>query len=352
MRVRSTIMCLFASLVALFICSCVHEWPEPAPADLQLNLKFDRALPQGPIIDMTTKSNNPDNYDMRYIIEIYKELRDGVYDEDNPYARYIYSKDDISILDSTLTLNLMEGKYLFRVWADYVDEGTLEDKFYNADRFKYIKLLGRDEGVKHTGNSDYRDAFAGYKEIQVMRFGKNHPPVSATIEMKRPLSKVVFITTDLQNWKTKILVNMYESLLQGSKGDDINDIVLPTGVDLDDYIVKIHYPVYMPNAFNLSEDNTAWSDAGVSFESKLIQLNEDEASMGFDYVFARPKEPKVDMAVSLHTKDGIEIARSGNISVILERGKVTTVKGSFLLEKSDGGVSINPDFDGEFNIIL
>ena len=74
--------------------------------------------------------------------------------------------------------------------------------------------------------------------------------------------------------------------------------------------------------------------------------------MGFDYVFAKPIDPRVDIAVSLPTKDGVQLARSQNMTIILEQGKVTTVKGSFLLEKSDGGVSINPDFEGEFNITI
>ena len=332
--------------------SCVHEWPEPEPTDLVLNLVFDRELPQGPVMDMTTKSNNPDNYDIRYIIEVYAQLYDGVYDETAPYAKYTLSKADITNIDTTLVLHeIMEGKYLFRVWADYVDNGSLEDKYYNASNFRYIKLLGRDENKPHVGNTDYRDAFMGTKEVEVIKYGGNKPPVSATIDMHRPLSKVVFITNDFKNWTTKVLVNMLESLLQGSKaGEEIDITSIPTDVNLDDYIVKIHYPLYMPNAFNMVEDGIPWSDQGVTFESKLIQLNEEEASLGFDYVFARAEDPKVDMAVSLHTKDGVEIARSNTITVELERGKVTTVKGSFLLEKSDGGVSINPDFDGEFNI--
>ena len=332
--------------------SCVHEWPVPAPANVILHLNFEGELPQGPTMDFTTKADAPDNYDLRYIIEVYPETGDGKYDQDTPYARYVYSKADISSLDSTITLNIMEGKYLFRVWADYVDNGSLEDKYYNADRFKYVKLLGRNENLPHTANTDYRDAFTGYTEIEVIRFGPKHPPVEGRIKMKRPVSKVVIITTDLDIWKTKVLVNMYESMLQGSKAGETGNVELPTTVNLDDYVVKIHYPIYMPNAYNLIEDNTAWSDQDVTFESKLIQLNKEEASMGFDYVFAKPIDPRVDIAVSLHTKDGVQLARSQNMTIILEQGKVTTVKGSFLLEKSDGGVSINPDFEGEFNITI
>lgn len=349
---RSRIIAIIA-FITLIATGCVHEWPVPVPADTIIKLKFSRELPQGPQQEWDTRAGNPDSHDMRYTMELYAELSEGKYDESAPYAKYVFSKADINEIDTAITINIMEGKYLCRVWADYVDNGSIEDKYYNPSNFEYIKLLGRDEKVQHSGNNDYRDAFMGTQEIEVIKFGGNRPLSEATIEMTRPLSKVVFITTDLRNWKTKVLTNLYEALLQGIKsGEEIDMSMLPTDVDLNEYIVKIHYPLYMPNSFNMVDDELPWSDQGVSFESKLIQLNDDEASMGFDYVFARKDDPKVDMMVSLHTLDGVEIARSNIIPVTLERGKVTTVKGSFLLNKSDGGVSINPDFDGEFNIEL
>lgn len=343
---------LLSALIVISAASCVHQWPEPAETGVVLNLVFDTALPQGPVHDVGTRASSHDaeDYDVRYVIEAYKYVSGGTFDDDTPYARFVLTKDDVTNLDESFTLTIMEGTYRFSVWADYVDAGTETDKFYNADRFKYIKLYGKDEGIRHEGNNDFRDAFIGSTDVEVIRFGGNHPPVSATIRMARPLSKVVFIATDLDNWKTKVLMNMYEMAIQGTKPGES----LPTieDIDLDQYTVKIHYPQYMPNAFNISTDRTTWSDANVTFESKLTQLSSSEASMGFDYVFANNNDANVVMAVSLHDKDGTQLSRSYDITVPLERGKVTTVKGSFLLEESDGGVSINPDFDGEFNIVI
>ena len=144
----------------------------------------------------------------------------------------------------------------------------------------------------------------------------------------------------------------YENGYENTSVQDMLDAIERGDIKLEDYDVKIIYPQYMPNAFNLSTDRTAWSDVNVSFMSKMIKLSDTEAALGFDYVFANEVDPKVVMAVSLHSKDGTQLARSIDVTVPLERGKVTTVTGSFLLEESDGGVSINPDFDGEFNIVL
>ena len=347
--IRAAKTLVFAALVSITT-SCVHQWPDPAETNVVLNLVFDTELPQGPIVDMSTRSEAAsEQYDMRYIIHAYRKTGSNTY-EDTPYQTFILSQDDITNPDKTVTLNIMEGTYKFSVWSDYVLQDSTADLYYNADSFKYIKLYGKEDGMKHVGNTDFRDAFLGSEEVEVIRFGGDHAPVSATINLARPLSKVVFITTDLEDWKTKVMTTLYEMALQSAKPGETVEI--PKEVDLTQYTVKVHYPQYMPNAFNMVTDRTTWSDFNVSFESKLIQLSETEASMGFDYVFANNNDANVVMAVSLFDKNGAQLARSYDITVPLERGKVTTVKGSFLLEESDGGVSINPDFDGEFNIVI
>ena len=346
----------FMVLALAALSSCVHYWPEPAVTQVVINLEYATELPQGPSLDVSTRAGVESRatelsgqWDMRYVIHAYKLSGAGAIG-DTPYETFVFTQDDIENPNKTFTLDIMEGEYRFMVWSDYVKQGSTEDYFYNADSFKYIKLYGREDGVPHVGNSDLRDAFTGSLDIDVIRFGGGHPPVEATIKMARPLSKVVFITNDLDDWKTKVLTNMYESALQGGKPGD--EIVLPKEVDLSQYTVKIHYPQYMPNAFNIVTDRTTWSDFNVSFTSQLIQLSDTEAAMGFDYVFANSSDANVVMAVSLYDKSGTQLARSYDITVPLERGKVTTVTGSFLLEESDGGVSINPDFDGEFNIVI
>ena len=341
---------IIGTILLLSAVSCVHQWPEPAVTQVVLNLVYETNLPMGPEIDVSTRAaDDSEQYDIRYIIHAY-ELSGSGNIGDTPYATYMFTQDDITSPDNTFTLDIMEGQYRFMVWSDYVKQGTTEDMFYNADSLKYIKLYGRDEGHKHVGNEDLRDAFLGWTDVDVIRYGGHHPPVSCTAHMTRPLSKVVFITTDLDDWKTKVITNYYQSALQGSQPGESIEIM--TDVDVTQYTVKIQYPQYMPNAFNMMTDRTTWSDVNVSFESKITPLGNQEAALGFDYVFANATDANVVMAVSLYDKTGTQLARSRDITVPLERGKVTTVRGSFLLEESDGGVSINPDFDGEFNIVI
>ena len=270
MKAIGTLLRLVAlTLITALAAACVHQWPEPAEADFILHVTFPDEMPQGPTHEINTRaSQQADDYDVRYVVEAYEKMSDGSYNENTPYARFHFSKDDIKSLDNTFQIRLMEGEYRFRVWTDYIDSKTQEPVFYNADNFRYIKLFGRDEKVAHVGNNDFRDAFTGCVDAEIIRFGGNHAPSSASMQMYRPLSKIVFITNDLEDWITKVLVNRHE--MQAQSGQS-NVPLEPSQVNLEDYIVKVQYPQYMPNAFNLSTDRTAWSDVNVSFQSQLIR---------------------------------------------------------------------------------
>ena len=350
MKMKNIFNLLVSFALVMASVSCVHEWPDPDYTDFYLKLEFDSDLPQGPEMNLETKSDDQ-AYDVRYVVHAYAPNRRGEYDSKAaPAERFVFTKDDINKLDNTLPINIMEGTYLFKVWVDYVDAGSTKDKYYNTSNFEGIKLFGSEEKVAHVGNCDYRDAFIGTKEIPVIRYGSQVEPKLHTIQMSRPLSKIVFYTTDLDRWKTKMLVNMYDQALKNAKPGET--VPVPTEVNLDDYVVKIMYPRYMPNTFNHFDNQNAWSAFGVSFDSKIVEIDENTAYLGFDYVFANEVNPSADMAIAVCSKDGTVLSKSSTYNIKLERGHVTTVTGSFLMKKSDGGIAINPDFDGEFNIVL
>ena len=47
-----------------------------------------------------------------------------------------------------------------------------------------------------------------------------------------------------------------------------------------------------------------------------------------------------------------QIALTEPIDVSLRRSHHTILKGSFLMEETSGGIKINPDFDGNHNIVI
>ena len=81
-------------------------------------------------------------------------------------------------------------------------------------------------------------------------------------------------------------------------------------------------------------------------------IDDHNARLGFDYVFVNGKESSVMVAVGLFDENGTKLSMSSQIEVPIKRSMLTTVKGSFLMQNANGGVVIDPSFDGEYNIVI
>ena len=360
----------------LCVTSCaVHEWPEPSPADVIVNLDFDTQLPQYKVLNEegTRASHDGRDYDIRYAIAAYRLLQDGSYAEE-PFLLKVFSKDEIEELNATFRFSIDEGSYRFYVWTDFVLAGTRSDYFYNTTSFRRISLQGT-----HEGNNDFRDAFSGSADLKVIRRGSKETPSTVTVQMRRPLAKFEFITTDLQEFITKTIEAMIrkeeaEAAAKAgetkSEGGDNPEDITPiesdtktdgdtkTGdtktpvVDLEKYTVVFFYSGYMPNAYNMMEGKPCDSATGVKFSSAISAIDNHDARLGFDYVFVNGEESSVMVTVALYDEEGTQLSISRQIEVPIKRSMLTTVRGSFLMQNTGGGVAIDPGFDGEYNIVL
>lgn len=108
----------------------------------------------------------------------------------------------------------------------------------------------------------------------------------------------------------------------------------------------------MPNAYNLNGDKPVDSMMGVLFKSKVQILTEQEASLGFDYVFVGNNKSAVTMQIGLYDKQDRQVALTEPINVPLQRSHHTILKGSFLIQEATGGLTIHPEFDGNHNIVI
>lgn len=349
----------FSSSVALAACallcitSCaVHEWPEPSPADVIVNLDFDTQLPQYKVLNEegTRASRDGRDYDIRYAIAAYRLLQDGSYAEE-PFLLKVFSKDEIDELNATFRFSIDEGSYRFYVWTDFVLAGTQSDYFYNTTNFRRISLQGT-----HEGNNDFRDAFSGSADLKVIRRGSKETPSTVTVQMRRPLAKFEFITTDLQEFITKTIEAMIrkeEADAAAKAGETKSDGDTKTPVvDLEKYTVVFFYSGYMPNAYNMMEGKPCDSATGVKFSSAISAIDNHDARLGFDYVFVNGEESSVMVTVALYDEEGTQLSISRQIEVPIKRSMLTTVRGSFLMQNTGGGVAIDPGFEDEFNIYI
>ena len=336
MRRFVTFCCVI--LCALVTACDVHEFPEPPvpPVKLDLNLKFIFGL--GMLIDfktvyVETRAAAPD-YEARYQLRIHPSDGKGSFRMDSCQA-YVFSQTELDSLNHRVSLDLLPGQYRFRAWVDFVEQGTECDYFYDTTDFDAITL--RDPYV---GNSDYRDAFRGVVDGEVLPAEVSQEQ-ELHIVMERPMAKYRFIATDLKEFA--------EMRLKES-GGDLTSTIPP--IDLSQYKVVVTYDGFFPAVFNMATDRPVDARTGVAFSGPLTQLNEEEVEMAFDYVFVNEGEGGVNVSLAIYDEAEKLVAAVPSMVVPLKRGQLTTVRGKFLTARSEGAVAIDPSFDGEFNIQL
>lgn len=329
MKTKNYISILVYTLCCILVNSCdIHQFPvQPKDVEFVLNLDFDTEMPLYKVVDydMTVKSGSPEQqYDVRYLVNVYdaevEDTREALYS-------FAFTKDEVSELNNSLTLTLQKGNYRFLVWTDYVLQGSEEDLHYNTSKFEYISLT---EG-EHSGSNDARDAFTGSLEQEV-----TEEYAEATVYMSRPMAKFNFISTDLQDFLGRVMEAPSN---------------MARNVGIGDYKVVFRYNGFMPSAYNNHTAKPTDSATGVSFESTMSQIDENEVEMGFDYVFTNGQETVVSVAVEVYDVDGTMLSRSKAFDVPLVRSKLTTVKARFLTSDAQGGVVVDPGYQGDHNLV-
>ena len=338
---------IYMPLVLLSACD-VHEWPETSEfvkIHLRLNYETDmtewKHLYNGTVIEQElgdTYDNRQDYGKIRYIIRTYpvsvKQRTSQNYTQE-----FVFTKDISEGYNHEVTLDILSGNYNLMVWSDLI-ESSGDSYSHNAENFAEIMLQG-----DHRGNTDHRDAFRGISNISLIADIVEQAPDTIDIVMQRPLAKFEFLTNDLKEFLDKEY--QYLQKEAATRGE-----IPPTRVNTDDYKVVFYYTGYMPSAYNVNTDKPVDSKMGVLFESKIDILNENEASLGFDYVFVNGKEAGVSVQIGLYDSKDRQIALTEPIDVSLRRSHHTILKGSFLMEETSGGIKINPDFDGNHNIVI
>lgn len=343
-------------VTALILSACVHQEPRaPKTERHAINLVFQTTYDQMEHFHNGRSRSGtmpPIRHEceygvMRYIIRAYP-LIDGEPSEIHS-QEYVMTRDISTGYDASFDLNLPPGRYRIMVWADLF-EFEDDEPLYLIESFHEISLYG-----EHSPNNDYRDAFKGMTDITVESSVIERPTPQATILMERPLAKFEFVTTDLSEFlERELRVEQQKSESESTSTGDPEQ-TKPSdsrGVSLDDYSVIVHYVGYMPCTYSMIADKPVDSKTGVSFSSKLNQISDDEATMGFDHVFVNGTQTSITVQLELFNKDGQQVSLTDPINVPLKRSCHTVVRGSFLMTVSSGGTGINPEYNGDYNLFF
>ena len=336
------ILYLIICMPLLLFSACdVHEWPEtPEFVKMHLRLNYETDMTEwehlydgASVIEQglgDTYDNHQDYGKIRYIVRTYpvsekqRTIQDYV-------QEFVFTKDIAEGYDHEVTLDVLPGNYNVMVWSDLVKTSG-DTHFHNADNFAEIMLQG-----DHKGNTNHRDAFRGTNNISLVADIMERLPDTLNVAMQRPLAKFEFVTNDVEEFIDK------ESVRVASKAN---------GNNIEDYKVVFYYVGFMPHAYSMYTDKPVDSSTGVMFESTLKKLSDSEASMGFDYVFVNGKKSAVTVQIGIYDNEGTQLSLTEPIEVPLKRSHHTIMTGMFLMSEASGGVTINPDFDGDHNLIF
>lgn len=352
---------MWLPLVLLTACD-VHEWPDvPDGVPVTLKLRFETDMNRwnyehdgSDVIEI----GEADTYDnsrgyglMRYVIRAYPADTKTRRDEVQPVREFFFSKDVTEGYDHEVSITLPPGRYTLAVWSDLV-EYSGDSPFYDISDFSGIKIAGEYEGC-----NDYRDAFRGYADITITDDVTERLPETREVIMERPLAKFEFVANDVADF-----VNQENSRYnsesgsaaekEGANAPDGGDNVAPVKINVENYRVVFQYFGYMPSSFGMWADKPVDSSTDVYFESTITKINEEEASMGFDYVMVNGSQTSVTLRLGIYDKEGKLLSVTDPITVPLLRNRHSVVRGRFLTTDAGGGLGIDPSYDGDFNLFF
>lgn len=335
-----------ACLLVLMMTGCkktVLEFPEGEGVDptlVNVNLTFTIDPEIEPYMPARSKTTETDKHDVRWIIEVFRDEISGT-----PAERRVLSckqaPDGRHTVHTSIALHA--ARYHVVAWMDYVDAGSLADKYYTVNSLASISIL---EAGAYIGDEEHKDTYAGRQVVDLTSYRNRwNQTVEQTVTLRRPMAKIELITTDIDKFLDRLSVRR-------SKTGTLADNLLSENPDLSTIRVTVDYAGYFPSGFNVYTDkpNDAWT--GMSFDSYMKQLSDKEALLASDYIFVNGAESAVTVNLSIRDGEGNLLNEVVGIQVPIVRGKLTTIRDEFLTRDYAPGIGIDPGFDGEINITI
>lgn len=317
-----------------------QQQPDPTKATLHIMLNYDLGMTQwnhiydGKDVVETGIGETYDSYcqsgKMRHVVHACPIIPESTVNDTYVSSEYIFTSEVIDGYKEELIIQIAPGTYNIMVWSDfYADDG--QSGIYQAVDFSGIMTQ---EDYK---SSEYNDAFRGTNKISMEVDLENQQSDTIEITMERPLAKFEFVANDLREFIEKTSHNVTRA--------DARKIT-------EEYKIKFFYVGFKPDVYSMYSDKPVDASVGVIFESTMNALSDEEVKMGFDYVFVGENGSTVTLQVGVYDSNDKQISLTDPINVPLQREYHTILTGAFLTPDSSKGVQVNPDYDGDHNLIL
>lgn len=324
------------TLLVLLLTSCVHEFPtidEEAKTDVTLLVSLN-SQEMGLFQTIGYNRSLTDrNVLRRYIVEVYRKTKNrSSYDTAPVYQTTVYQQASESE-PLTVPLSLCPDEYRIAVWMDYVDAPGSLNPFYQTDFLNTIHLPPPESYV---GDTDMKDCCSGLVEVDIAsRLAQGEKIIEIPCVVERPLAKFMFIATDVDSYITRVMSRSGRVV---------------TRSDIDKYTARIVYTGYLPNGFNVLTNKPNDSAMGYSCTTGVRNIENNEVCLGFDYVLINTHDASVEAAIIIYDEEGTEVNSSPTIRIPLHRNGLTEIRDEFFTIDNYKGITIKPEFDGEYNI--
>lgn len=313
-------------------CRSIHDAPpenggvDPTLVNVKLKLSIKELEMEPFSLNRVTGASINESHDLRYVVEIYRQGQTQV--PENVIQRSVVVPQSSDSISLNFDLKLHARKYTLLLWADYVPKGSADDHQYDVGSLLSIKIQD-----SYVGSSDDKDAFSGVLDLDLTQYRDQwNVTVDKVAELERHMAKYEIVTTDIVKYVDRI-----------GKG---------ASVDMEGMKVKVMYDGYFPSGYNVLTGKPNDALQGLGFESIFEVFSKTDGRLAFDYVFVNGVESAVSASLIISDKNGVQVNRVDGISIPLRRAVVTTIQGEFLTKDYSPGIGINPDFEGNIDVVI
>ena len=262
------------------------------------------------------------NYDLRYILEVYDA-------NDNGDGEPIYRERLVNYLEkyapTTFDLRLVPNReYKFVVFADFVEQGSKDDLYYDTTDLRNITAKTDAEGWN--AMNEARDAYFVSKNLEV------ETSLRETLTLTRPFAKLRVIATDL-------------------------DYI--AGYSAPGYVVVTYHTEDLYKSFNavngkLNTTKLADTELVYGFEVKKnapytegYDSESNNQTLFADYILARDgQQTPVNFKMAVYESKGGRLIKQTdfNTQIPVQRNHLTTIIGDVLTTEANITIVVNDDF--------
>lgn len=265
------------------------------------------------------------NYDVRYILEVYNV-------NDNGTGEPIYRERLVKYLEkyapTSFELRLIPNReYKFVVFADFVEQGSKDDLYYDTTDLRNITAKTGVEGWN--AMNEVRDAYFVSQNVKV------EASLDETLTLKRPFGKVRVIATDL---------------------DYIAGYSKPGYVEITYHTEPLFKSFNAVNG-DLNKTQLAGTELTYAYEVKKdapytegYDAEAKNQTLFADYLFAREgQQIPVNFKMAVYESNGGRLIKETdfNTQIPVQRNYLTTITGDILTTQANINILIEDKFDGE-----